>query len=100
MTPVPEHDPHDDQGPTRLTEPDAPDLDRANASRHVAFAAGEHRCPGEGLTKLEQRIAVELVLARISNLRFTPDRNDLIHLRGFWLRALTELHLTFEPLPT
>jgi cytochrome P450 len=85
--------------PEMFTEPDALDLDRANASRHVAFAAGEHRCPGEGLTKLEQRIAVELVLARMSNLRFTPDRNDFTHLRGFWLRALKELHITFDPLP-
>jgi cytochrome P450 len=85
--------------PEMFTEPDALDLDRANASRHVAFAAGEHRCPGEGLTKLEQRIAVELVLARTSNLRFTPDRNDFTHLRGFWLRALKELHITFDPLP-
>ena len=80
--------------------PTASTLDRRNASRHVAFAAGEHRCPGEGLTKLEQRIAVEHFIARMGELRFTPGRNDFEHLRGFWLRALRELHVSFEPLPT
>lgn len=85
--------------PAMFDDPDRLDLDRRNASRHVAFAAGEHRCPGEGLTKLEQRIAVELFIARMGELRFTPGRNDFEHLRGFWLRALRELHVSFEPLP-
>ena len=85
--------------PAMFEDPDHLDLDRRNASRHVAFAAGEHRCPGEGLTKLEQRIAVELFIARMGELRFTPGRNDFEHLRGFWLRALRELHVSFEPLP-
>ena len=84
--------------PERFAEPDELDLDRRNAGRHVAFGAGEHRCPGEGLSKLEQRIAVELFLQRMSNLRFTPDRNDFCHLRGYWLRALEELHVSFDPI--
>jgi len=84
--------------PERFAEPDALDLERRNAGRHVAFGAGEHRCPGEGLSKLEQRIAVELFLQRMSNLRFTPDRNDFCHLRGYWLRALEELHVSFVPI--
>ena len=84
--------------PERFAEPDALDLERRNAGRHVAFGAGEHRCPGEGLSKLEQRIAVELFLQRMSNLRFTPDRNDFCHLRGYWLRALEELHVSFDPI--
>jgi len=85
--------------PAMFEDPDRVDLDRRNASRHVAFAAGEHRCPGEGLTKLEQRLAVELFVARMGDLRFTPGRNDFEHLRGFWLRALRELHVSFTPLP-
>ena len=65
---------------------------------HLAFGAGEHRCPGEGLSKLEQRIAAELFLRRMGNLRFTPDRNDFTHLPGYWLRALKELHVSFDPI--
>ena len=84
--------------PERFAEPDDLDLERRNAGRHVAFGAGEHRCPGEGLSKLEQGIVVELFLQRMSNLRFTPDRNDFCHLRGYWLRALEELHVSFDPI--
>jgi cytochrome P450 len=76
--------------------PDEIDLERRNAGRHLAFGAGEHRCPGEGLSKLEQRIAAELFLRRMRNLRFTPGRNDFTHLRGFWLRALKSLHVSFD----
>jgi cytochrome P450 len=84
--------------PEMFADPDDLDLGRRNAARHVAFGAGEHRCPGEGLSKLEQRIAVELFLQRMSDLRFTPERNDFSHLRGFWLRALKQLHVTFDPI--
>jgi cytochrome P450 len=84
--------------PERFAKPDDLDLERRNAGRHVAFGAGEHRCPGEGLSKLEQRIAAELFLQRMGNLRFTPGCNDFRHLRGYWLRALEELHVTFEPI--
>ena len=84
--------------PDMFPEPDDLELTRRNAARHLAFGAGEHRCPGEGLSKLEQRIAVELFVRRMSNLRFTPGRNDFTHLRGFWLRALKELHVSFDPI--
>ena len=85
--------------PEWFAEPDELDLTRRNAGRHLAFGAGEHRCPGEGLSKLEQRIAAELFLQRMGNLRFTPDRNDFAHLPGFWLRALKQLHVSFDPIP-
>jgi cytochrome P450 len=84
--------------PEMFSEPDDLDLRRRNAARQLAFGAGEHRCPGEGLSKLEQRIAAELFLRRMGNLRFTPGRNDFTHLRGFWLRALKELHVSFDPI--
>ena len=83
--------------PGMFSDPDMLALERANAGRHLAFGAGEHRCPGEGLSKLEQRIAVELFLERMSNLRFTAGRNDFEHHRGFWLRALKSLHVSFDP---
>ena len=73
--------------PERFGQPDDLDVERRNAGRHLAFGAGEHRCPGEGLSKLEQRIAAELFLQRMGNLRFTPDRNDFCHLPGYWLAS-------------
>jgi cytochrome P450 len=86
--------------PAMFAEPDQLAVERANAGRHLAFGAGEHRCPGEGLSKLEQRVAVELFLRRMDNVRFTPGKNDFDHLPGFWLRALRSLHVSFDPVAT
>jgi cytochrome P450 len=77
-------------GPARL------DLDRSNAARHVAFGVGEHHCPGAGLSRLEQTIAFEVLLARIDEFRLLP-HNTFTHKPGFVLRALDELHVGFTP---
>lgn len=73
------------------------DLDRKNAAQHMAFSQAEHHCPGFSLSKLEQLIAFEALIDRLPNLRFTPGKNDFRHLPGFVLRALKELHLSFDP---
>ena len=77
-------------------DPDRLKLNRANASRHLAFSQGEHHCPGAGLSRLEQVIAYERLLTRLPNLRLTPGRNDFKHMPGFVLRALNHLHLSFD----
>jgi len=71
------------------------DLERSNLRRHMAFSLGEHNCPGSGLSRLEQRMALTAVLERLPNLRFADGRNDFSHHPGFVLRALNELHLDF-----
>lgn len=76
--------------------PDALDLDRENASKHLAFSQGEHGCPGFLLSRLEQVIAYERLLARLPNLRLTPGKNDFRHLPGFVLRGLKTLNLSFD----
>ena len=73
------------------------DLDRANSNRHVAFAVGETHCPGAGLSRLEQNIALAALLDRLPNLRFSPDRNDFSHHQNFTLRAMKELWLDWDP---
>ena len=78
-------------------DPDQVDLQRANVRRHLAFSAGEHHCPGHGLSRLEQRMALTGVLDRLSDLRLAPGRNDFRHQPGFVLRALNELHLEWTP---
>lgn len=80
--------------PRLFPEPDAVDLDRANLRRHMAFSLGEHSCPGSGLSRLEQNLALNVVLDRLPNLRLAAD-NDYRHQPGFVLRALRELHLNF-----
>ncbi len=76
--------------------PERLDLERENASRHLAFSQGEHGCPGAPLSRLEQVIAYEHLLARLPNLRLTPEKNDFKHLPGFVLRGLKQLYLSFD----
>ncbi|MEE2768934.1 MAG: cytochrome P450 [Actinomycetota bacterium] len=76
-------------------KPDSVDLDRANGRRHMAFSLGEHSCPGSGLSRLEQQMALNAVLDRLPNLRLTEGRNDFRHHPGLVLRALSELHLSW-----
>jgi cytochrome P450 len=77
-------------------DPDDVVLDRPNARRHMAFSLGEHHCPGEGLSRLEQRLALTAILQRLPDLRLGPG-NDFTHHPGFVLRALKQLHLEWTP---
>lgn len=85
--------------PETFPEPTELQIERKNASQHLAFAAGIHRCPGEGLSKLEQELALNHLFDRAHDFSFTPGRNDFAHHPGFVLRALKELHLDFTPIP-
>jgi cytochrome P450 len=72
------------------------DVERANASRHVAFSLGESHCPGAGLSRLEQIIALESLVSRLSGLHLLPGQ-AFEHHANFTLRALKELRVGFEP---
>lgn len=81
----------------RFPEPACPRLDRRNAAAHLAFGAGEHVCPGGPLSRLEQNIAWQILFDRIENIRAIPEKDDYTHLPGFWLRALKQIHMRFDP---
>ena len=55
-----------------LRRPDAFDVRRPNAGRHLAFAHGPHFCVGAHLARLEAQVAVETLLARLPRLRLDP----------------------------
>lgn len=60
------------------------DVCRANASRHLAFGAGIHFCPGRSLARREVAIAAELIYERLPNLRVGRcDRVNRFVNRGF-----------------
>ncbi len=71
------------------------DLDRPNLRRHMAFSLGEHHCPGEGLSRVEQRMALNSVLDRLPDLRLA-DTNEFTHQPGFVLRALERLDIEWS----
>jgi cytochrome P450 len=72
------------------------DVCRANAKDHLAFGAGIHYCLGAPLARLEGKIAFDILLDRLANIRFAPGKNDFTHTPSFILRGLKELHLEFE----
>jgi len=71
------------------------DIRRANARTHLAFGQGIHFCIGAALARLEARIAFEVLLTRLRNLRFAVG-NDFAHTPSFILRGLKALHLEFD----
>lgn len=82
--------------PRQFPDPTNPDLGRKNAGRHLAFGLGEHVCPGATLSRFEQRWAWEILLSRLNNIRPTPGKNNYQHRPGMWVRALEEIHLSFD----
>jgi cytochrome P450 len=53
-------------------DPDAFDICRKNANKHIAFSHGIHFCLGAPLARLEARIAFELLTQRLPDLRLSP----------------------------
>jgi cytochrome P450 len=76
---------------------DAPDrflLDRPDARRHVAFAAGPHVCIGMHLARLEAHTAVRAALERLPSLRLDPG-HPAPAARGLVFRKPPALHASW-----
>ncbi len=72
------HDPSVFENPHQL------DLRRANANKHLGFAAGIHYCLGSALAKLEAQVAIESLLHRFSHVELVgePSWRDRLTIRG------------------
>ena len=55
--------------PAKFSDPDAFDIRRANAHRHLSLGYGPHICLGGPLARLQARIVLEEVSARLPSLR-------------------------------
>lgn len=71
------------------------DLDRPNASSHLAFSGGAHFCLGASLARLEGRIALETLTARLPTLRLAPGE-PLHRTPHFFLRGFEHLQVCWE----
>jgi cytochrome P450 len=78
-----------------FVDPDRFDSRRENASDHLAFGLGIHYCLGASLARTEARIAFEVLLGRLKDLRLADD-NDFSRDRSFVFRRLRSLHLEFS----
>jgi len=70
-----------DRDPREFPDADRFDVDRAS-NRHLAFAAGPHRCLGSHLARLELRIAVEEWHRRIPEYTLAEDEAVTLHIGG------------------
>jgi cytochrome P450 len=80
--------------PHVFADPDRFDLARPNKRRHLAFAHGPHVCLGIHLARLETRVALQTLLARLPGLRVDPDRPPQV--RGLVFRKPVDLHVTWS----
>jgi cytochrome P450 len=80
---------------THFPDPERLDLYRQNAGEHFAFGAGIHYCLGASLARTEARIAFELLLSRLKDIRLAVE-NDFAHTPSFIFRGLNALHLEFS----
>jgi cytochrome P450 len=58
--------------PTVFPEPDRFDIHRQNAKEHLSFGHGPHFCLGAPLGRLEARVVLEELSARLPSLRLVP----------------------------
>jgi cytochrome P450 len=65
--------------PAVFDDPDAFDLTRENAKRHLAFGKGIHFCIGAALGKLEAQIALEALTSRFPTLRLVAGQELTFH---------------------
>ena len=82
--------------PSHWDNPDTFDIHREEAKRHVGFGAGVHYCIGAPLARMEGRIAFERLLTRLTNIRYSPGKNDFRHGPNHVLRGFRELWLEFD----
>ena len=89
--------------PNRFEDPHEFRLDRPNVREHISFARGAHTCPGAPLARVEGRVSLERILARMSDIRADEakhgpaDQRRYTYTPTYILRGLTELHLQFTP---
>lgn len=76
-------------------DPDAYDLKR-DTSRSIGFGAGRHYCLGGPLARLEARVAMEELVARVAP-GYDIDESGIRRVRHSVVRGMTSLPTTVQP---
>ncbi len=80
--------------PARFVDPDAFNITREDANRHVAFGKGIHVCLGAPLARLEGQIALTTLFSRMPEMRLAVPSDEITWRPGF-LRQLSKLPLLY-----
>ncbi len=81
----------------RFPEADRLDPERSNCRQHLAFGQGPHYCIGANLARAEARIATEILLRRLRDIRLVDDAPAIVAEPSYVLHGLKELHVAFSP---
>jgi cytochrome P450 len=81
--------------PAKFDDPDVFDIERPNASEHMAFGFGNHFCVGAWLARTELRIGFTALLDRLDDITLARELDPLPHEFSFFLRPMKELPLRF-----
>jgi cholest-4-en-3-one 26-monooxygenase len=77
-------------------DPETFDITRS-PNPHMAFGFGAHFCLGNQLARLELRVMVERVLARLPDLRLAVDRSALRRRPANFISGIEEMPVEFTP---
>ena len=80
--------------PERWENPDDFDIFRAPQA-HLSFGMGTHTCLGVHFARMEMRVAIELLLDRLPNLRLDPDA-DGVQISGLQSRTAVRLPCVWD----
>ncbi len=80
--------------PSRWPDPDRFDIHRP-PQPHLGFGGGPHVCLGIHFARMEMRVALEMILDRLPNLRLDPEAED-VHITGLIQRAPEHLPVLFD----
>jgi cytochrome P450 len=87
--------------PAHFEHPETFDIDRPHVRDHMGFGRGLHGCLGAPLGRMEARIAIEQLLARVEDIRISEEHHGPIGARRYrfeptyTFRSLAELHIEF-----
>lgn len=90
--------------PTHFEHPERFDIDRPHVRDHMGFGRGFHGCLGAPLGRMESRIAIERLLARVSDIWISDEHHGPAGARSYrfeptyTFRSLAELHIEFTPI--
>jgi cytochrome P450 family 142 subfamily A polypeptide 1 len=77
-------------------DPETFDITRS-PNPHMAFGFGAHFCLGNQLARLELRVMVERLLARLPDLHLAADRADLPRRKASFISGIEEMPVEFTP---
>jgi cytochrome P450 family 142 subfamily A polypeptide 1 len=77
-------------------DPDRFDITRS-PNPHMAFGFGAHFCLGNQLARLELKVMVERLLARLPDLRLAVDRNELPRREANFISGIESMPVEFTP---